>query len=158
MSSNVVAKEVEVGEEAPDFTLPDQDGQNVTLSGLRGKKTVVLAFYPFDWSPVCTNENKCFTNDLGEFSASGAEVLGISVDSKWCHKAWKDALGLKQTLLADLKREVCKKYGLFLEDFNCAKRATVIVDKAGKVRYKKVQEVLTARDNKDILKALQDIG
>jgi len=153
-----VAKEVEINAEAPDFTLPDQDGQNVTLSSFRGKKTVVLAFYPFDWSPVCTNENKCFTNDLGEFSASGAEVLGISVDSKFSHHAWREALGLKQTLLADLKREVCQKYGLFIEDFNCAKRETVVVDKAGRVRYKKVQEVLTARDNKEILKALQDIG
>ncbi len=155
--SDQAVKEIEVGDEAPEFTLPDQDGQNVTLSSFRGKANVVLAFYPFDWSPVCTNENKCFTNDLGEFGASGAEVLGISVDSKWCHKAWKDALGLKQTLLADLKREVCKKYGLFLGDFNCAKRATVIVDKSGKVQYKKVQEVLSARDNKDILKALQEV-
>lgn len=152
-----MAKEIEVGEEAPDFVLKDQDQKEVKLSDFRGKKNVVLAFYPLDWSPVCTNENKCFTNDLPKFQDADTEVFGISIDSTWSHKAWADALGLKHRLLSDMKRDAVKNYGLFLEDANIGKRATVIVDKKGKVRYKKVQEILTARDNNDILKALETV-
>lgn len=150
-------KEIEVGDEAPDFILKDQDQKEVKLSDFRGKKNVVLAFYPLDWSPVCTNENKCFTNDLPKFQDTDTEVFGISIDSTWSHKAWADALGLKHRLLSDMKRDAVKNYGLFLEDANIGKRATVIVDKKGKVRYKKVQEILTARDNNDILKALETV-
>jgi len=152
-----MAKEIEVGEEAPDFVLKDQDQKEVKLSDFRGKKNVVLAFYPLDWSPVCTNENKCFTNDLPKFQDADTEVFGISIDSTWSHKAWADALGLKHRLLSDMKREAVQKYGLYLEDANIGKRATVIVDKNGKVRYKKVQEILTARDNNEILKALETV-
>ncbi|HEY5600056.1 MAG TPA: peroxiredoxin [Candidatus Manganitrophaceae bacterium] len=150
-------KEIEVGQAAPDFTLKDQDQKEVKLSDYRGKKNVVLAFYPLDWSPVCASENKCFTNDLPKFTGADTEVFGISIDSTWSHKAWADALGLKHRLLSDMKREAVKKYGLFLEEGNIGKRATVVVDKNGKVRYKKVQEILTARDNNEILKALQEI-
>ncbi|NKE72634.1 peroxiredoxin [Candidatus Manganitrophus noduliformans] len=152
-----MAKEIEVGDEAPDFILKDQDQKEVKLSDFRGKKNVVLAFYPLDWSPVCTNENKCFTNDLPKFQDTDTEVFGISIDSTWSHKAWADALGLKHRLLSDMKRDAVKNYGLYLEDANIGKRATVIVDKNGKVRYKKVQEILTARDNNDILKALETV-
>lgn len=152
-----MAKEIEVGDEAPDFILKDQDQKEVKLSDFRGKKNVVLAFYPLDWSPVCTNENKCFTNDLPKFQDTDTEVFGISIDSTWSHKAWADALGLKHRLLSDMKRDAVKNYGLYLEDANIGKRATVIVDKKGKVRYKKVQEILTARDNNDILKALETV-
>lgn len=152
-----MAKEIEVGDEAPDFILKDQDQKEVKLSDFRGKKNVVLAFYPLDWSPVCTNENKCFTNDLPKFQDTDTEVFGISIDSTWSHKAWADALGLKHRLLSDMKRDAVKNYGFFLEDANIGKRATVIVDKKGKVRYKKVQEILTARDNNDILKALETV-
>lgn len=152
-----MAKEIEVGDEAPDFILKDQDQKEVKLSDFRGKKNVVLAFYPLDWSPVCTNENKCFTNDLPKFQDADTEVFGISIDSTWSHKAWADALGLKHRLLSDMKRDAVKNYGLYLEDANIGKRATVIVDKKGKVRYKKVQEILTARDNNDILKALESV-
>lgn len=124
-----MAKEIEVGDEAPDFILKDQDQKEVKLSDFRGKKNVVLAFYPLDWSPVCTNENKCFTNDLPKFQDTDTEVFGISIDSTWSHKAWADALGLKHRLLSDMKRDAVKNYGLFLEDANIGKRATVIVDK-----------------------------
>lgn len=151
------AKTVKVGDAAPDFVLKDQDQKEVKLSDFKDKKNVVLAFYPFDWSPVCQNENKCFTGDFSQFEAANAEVLGISCDSTWCHKAWADAMDFKQRLLSDLKREVVKKYGLYLEDFNCAQRATVVVDKSGVVRYVKVQPVLEARDNKEILQTLESL-
>jgi peroxiredoxin len=151
------ASEIKVGDTAPDFTLKDQDQKDWTLSSVRGKKNVVLIFYPLDWSPVCTGENKCISDDFPKFEQANAEVVGISTDSFFSHKAWSDALGLKQRLLADFNRDVVKKYGLYFEPLNCGKRATVIVDKNGKVAYAKVQEIKTARDDKDILEALNKL-
>ena len=90
-----VAPEIKVGDMAPDFTLKDQDQKEVSLSSFRGKKNVVLAFYPLDWSPVCTGENKCLTDDFPKFDGLNSVVLGISTDSFFSHKAWADALGLK---------------------------------------------------------------
>ncbi len=156
--STAVAPEIKVGDTAPDFSLKDQDQKDVKLSDFRGKKNVVLAFYPLDWSPVCTNENKCLTDDFPKFEGANAIVLGVSADSFFSHKAWADALGLKHTLLSDFNREVVKKYGLYFEPLNCGKRATVIVDKNGKVAYVKVQEIKTARDDKDILEALKKLS
>ncbi|OLB57479.1 MAG: peroxiredoxin [Nitrospirae bacterium] len=152
-----VATEIKVGDPAPDFTLKDQDQKEVKLSDFRGKKHVVLAFYPLDWSPVCTGENKCLTDDFPSFQSSNAEVVGISTDSFFSHKAWADHLELKHRLLADMHRTVSKAYGLYFEPLNCAKRATVIVDKHGKVAYVKVQEIKTARDDKEILAALSKL-
>lgn len=153
-----VASEIKVGDTAPDFTLKDQDQKDIKLSDYRGKKNVVLAFYPLDWSPVCTGENKCLTDDFPKFDQLNAIVFGISTDSFFSHKAWADSLGLKQTLLSDFNREVVKKYGLYFEPLNCGKRATVIVDKNGKVTYVKVQEIKVARDDKDILEALKKLN
>ncbi len=152
-----MAAEIKVGDKAPDFTLEDQDKNAVTLSSFQGKKNVVLAFYPLDWSPVCTNENTCFSNDLPKFDHADAVVFGISTDSVWSHKAWKESLKLKHNLLSDIKRKVCQDYGLFISEANINKRATVIVDKSGVVRYVKVQEILTARDDNEILKALEQL-
>lgn len=156
--STDVAPEVKVGDTAPEFTLKDQDQQDVKLSDFHGQKHVVLAFYPLDWSPVCTGENKCLTDDFPNFQSANAEVFGLSTDSFFSHKAWVDSLGLKHRLLADMHRTVSKAYGLYFEPLNCAKRATVIVDKTGKVAYVKVQEIKTARDDKEILEALKKLS
>ncbi len=153
-----VAAEIKVGDTAPDFTLKDQDQKDVKLSDFREKKNIVLAFYPLDWSPVCTGENKCLTDDFPSFQSSNAEVFGISTDSFYSHKAWVDALELKHRLLADMHRTVAKAYGLYFDPLNCAKRATVIVDRQGKVAYVKVQEIKTARDDKEILAALKKLN
>lgn len=155
VQETLTAKEVSVGDIAPDFTLKNEEGQEVALSSFRGKKNVVLAFYPFDWSPVCTTENCSLTADLSGFEGKGTVILGVSCDSHFSHKAWKEKLGLKHSLLSDLKREVSKKYGLYLEDFNCSKRATVLVDKSGKIIFKKVQEIKVARNNQEILSAIR---
>lgn len=157
-TATAVAPEIKAGDAAPDFTLKDQDQKDIKLSDYRGKKNVVLAFYPLDWSPVCTNENKCLTDDFPSFQSSNAEIFGISTDSFFSHKAWADHLELKHRLLSDVHRTVCKAYGLYFEPLNCAKRATVIVDKQGKVAYVKVQEIKTARDDKEILSALKTLG
>ncbi|HXZ26031.1 MAG TPA: peroxiredoxin [Nitrospiria bacterium] len=155
--TTAAAPEIRVGDKAPDFTLKDQDQKDVKLSDYRGKKNIVLAFYPLDWSPVCTTENKCMTQDFQKFQAAGAEVLGISVDSVYSHKAWKDALDLKHALLSDMGGAVASKYGMYLADKFITKRATVIIDKQGVVTYVKVQEILQARDDNDILKALSGL-
>ena len=153
-----VGHEVKVGDTAPDFTLKDQDQKDVKLSDYRGKKNVVLAFYPLDWSPVCTGENKCLTDDFPKFQSANAEVLGISTDSFFSHKAWAESLGLKHRLLADMHRTVSKAYGLYFDALNCSKRATVVVDKNGRVAYVKVQEIKSPRDDKDILEALKKLN
>ncbi|HEX9757112.1 MAG TPA: peroxiredoxin [Nitrospiria bacterium] len=150
--------EIQVGQTAPDFTLKDQDQKEVKLSDLKGKKNVVLAFYPLDWSPVCTNENKCLTDDLPQFGSANTEVLGISIDSVYSHKAWADSLGIKHRLLSDMGGTVAKKYGMYMEDKYITKRATVVIDKAGTVQFVKIQEITTARDDKEILEALKKLN
>ena len=153
-----MAEETKVGASAPDFTLKDQDQKDVRLSDYKGKKNVVLAFYPLDWSPVCTTENKCFNDDCAKFESANTEVLGISRDSVYSHKAWQEALELKHRLLADMGGEMAKKYGMWLDDKHITKRATVIVDKAGIVKHVKVQEILTARDDNEILNVLKTLN
>jgi peroxiredoxin len=152
-----MAAEIQVGATAPDFTLKDQDQKEVKLGDFKGKRNVVLAFYPLDWSPVCTKENKCLTDDFPKFSSSNTEILGISIDSVYSHKAWADSLGLKHRLLSDMGGNVAKKYGMYLDDKFITKRATVIVDKTGTVKYVKVQEILTPRDDQDILNVLKNL-
>jgi len=153
-----MAAEIKVGAAAPDFALKDQDQKEVKLSDYKGKKNVVLAFYPLDWSPVCTTENKCLNDDFPKFQSASTEVLGISRDSVYSHKAWQEALGLKHRLLSDMSGDVAKKYGMWLDDKFITKRATVIVDKQGTVKYVKVQEILTARDDNEILGALKSLS
>lgn len=157
---NSIAREKEplmsisVGQEAPDFELDNQDKVKVRLSSYRGKTRVVLAFYPLDFSPVCTNEHKCFVTDLPRFSAEDAVILGISIDSTWCHKAFRNAYNIQYDLLSDMKREVVQKYGLFLPEANIGKRATVIIGRDGKVSYFKEQPMKEERSDAEILAAL----
>jgi peroxiredoxin len=157
---------IQVGAEAPDFELASNEiedgkpGKKIRLSDYRGKKNVVLAFYPLDFSPVCSRENACFVEDLSALEQSGAQLLGISVDSKWAHLAFAKQMGLKFPLLADFqpRGEVARKYGLFNESAGFTARATVIVDKAGKVAWVKQEETSQARDNKLILAELKKLG
>src|SRR5262245_16610522 len=93
-----VAAEIKVGDTAPDFNLKDQDQTDVKLSDFRGKKKVVLAFYPMDWSTVCKGENMCLTDDFPKCQNSNAELFGVSCDSFFSHKAWADSLELKHLL------------------------------------------------------------
>jgi len=146
---------ITVGQEAPDFELENQDKQKIKLSDFRGKHKVVLAFYPLDFSPVCSNEHKCFREDFPKFGAKDAVLLGISVDSVWCHKAFREARGIQYDLLSDMKREVVQKYDLFMPEANIGKRATVIVGRDGKVAWFKEQPIRQERDDAEILAALE---
>ncbi len=158
---------IQVGAEAPDFELPssetlenDRPGKPIRLSDFRGKKSVVLAFYPLDFSPVCTTEHTCFREDSTTLEAAGAQVLGVSVDSVWAHAAYKKQLGLDYPLLADFapKGAVAAKYGLYLAEKGITARATVIVDKAGKVAFVKEQALGEPRDDKTILAELAKLS
>ena len=146
---------VHPGMPAPEFTLPDQDNVDFKLSDWRGKRPVVLFFYPLDWSPVCTLENVCWTRDLAALSAK-AEVAAISVDSLWSHRAYAKANGYKHRLLSDMQRGVSKAYGLLIEPLNFSQRATVVVGKDGKVAWIKVQHNPSEqRDHAEVLKVLE---
>jgi peroxiredoxin len=127
---------IEPGEPAPDFTLPDQDGNQVSLSDFRGQ-TAVLVFYPADFSPVCTDQLSVYQEVLGELEARGAKLLGISVDSAFSHKAFQDHLGVTIPLLADFhpKGEVARAYGVYVEDRGVAARALVMVGPDGTVKW-----------------------
>ena len=130
---------IDIGTNAPDFTLKTQDEKEWKLSSQKGKN-VVLMFYPLDWSPTCEKEN-CKISNEPVITAPNTIVVGISRDSVWSHKAWKAAKGIKHDLLADPLLDVAKKFGLqhpavpFISH-----RATVIVDKNGKVAFSQVQE------------------
>jgi len=145
------------GETAPDFTLMTQDRQEWRLSealAKAGPGGVVLCFYPMDFSPVCSTEMKCITDEMEKWKAKGAEVVGISCDSFFTHKAWADALGLKQTLLADMHRDVCKAYGLYWPELNVAWRGTVAIGKDGKVKAVQKREIKDALSIDDVLAAI----
>lgn len=124
----------EIGDKAPDFALPDQDDKEVKLSDFKGKN-VILAFYPFDFSPVCTVEFGCFQDDLGELNNLNAKVLGISVDSRYCHKQFAEKLGLDFPLLSDFGKDVCRLYGTLRKE-GFSERAYFIIDSQDIVRFK----------------------
>jgi peroxiredoxin (alkyl hydroperoxide reductase subunit C) len=125
---------IAAGEPAPDFTLRDQDGTKVSLSDFRGKK-VLLVFYPLDFSPVCTDQLSIYQEVKPEIEAKGVTMVGISVDSGFAHRAFREKLGLETTLLADFepKGEVARAYGAYIEKAGHANRSLVLVDEEGAV-------------------------
>jgi peroxiredoxin len=145
-----------VGQAAPDFALQNQDKKEVKLSEFAGKKRVVLVFYPLDWSPTCTNEHACFVNDMRNFDTLDAEVLGVSVDSVWSHKAYAEKMGIKYSLLADFhpKGAMSAKYGVYLADKGITGRSIIIIDKAGKVAWVKDYDIPVVPDVKEVATAL----
>lgn len=149
---------VKVGDTAPDFTLKTQDDKEWTLSAQKGK-TVVLLWYPLDWSPTCEKENCQVTNDKSLYGANRV-VVGISRDSKWSHKAWKDIRKIGHDLLEDMALKTTSAYGLVHPAVPViSQRATVIVDKDGKVAFVQVQEKTPeARDMKAVQDALAKLG
>lgn len=124
------------GTMAPDFSLNATPDQALALHELRGKP-VVLVFYPADWSAVCGDELALFNQALPMISKSGATVLGISVDSVWCHQAFISARGLKFDLLADYhhKGAVARMYGSYDADHGYCKRSLYVIDADGKIAW-----------------------
>jgi peroxiredoxin len=132
---------VDVGTQAPDFTLIDDDRQPVTLSELRGAP-VVLAFFPAAFSSVCQKELCTFRDSMARLNAAKARVFGVSVDTFFALKAFRDQQQLTFPLLSDFNKEVIRSYGVFNENMiglkGIAKRAVFVIDKNGVVRYREV--------------------
>jgi len=147
-------KTLKVGDAAPDFTLMDQNNNPVHLSDFLGKKHIVLAFYPLAFSPVCSLELPKLQENYDNFQRSDAEVLGISIDSRWSQLAFAEQLGLQYRLLSDFNREVSQAYGV-LRDEGFAERSLFLVDKEGVVRYVQVFEIGTVPDVAALKKALE---
>ena len=147
---------VEIGDEAPDFELPDQHGTPVKLSSFRGTKNVVVVFYPLAFSPVCSTELYALREEFPEANADDVELLTVSVDSFFAHRAWADAENFQFSLLADFwpHGAVAKEYGVFDADRGLAIRGTFVIDKEGVVRWKVVNPIPQARDIADYQKAL----
>jgi peroxiredoxin len=124
------------GTPAPDFTLRNQDGERVSLSDFRGGR-LVLAFYPADFSPVCTDQLSIYQEVLPEISEQGAELVGVTVDSTWAHKAFQEQLGIDIQLLSDFhpKGEVSRAYGAYVEERGHPNRSLVLIDEQGIVRW-----------------------
>ena len=151
---------VEVGAQAPDFTLPDYNKEQVSLSGFQGKKNVLLVFYPFAFSGICQGELCQVRDDLNEFQNDDVQVLGVSVDSPFALKAWADKEGYTFPLLSDFwpHGEIAKAYGVFNEQAGMANRGTFLIDTAGKVRFAEVNQPGEARDQNVWKKALAELS
>jgi peroxiredoxin len=147
--------ELNVGDPAPDFTLRDENNEEWTLSAHRGRN-LVLVFYPLDFSPTCTGELKDLAAVAEKYDAAGAEVVGISVDSRWAHAAFKKHENLTATLLSDFqpRGEVARIYDAFLDIPGIATRATYVIDKDGVIRQKIVTSPAEARNQDEYLQAL----
>jgi peroxiredoxin (alkyl hydroperoxide reductase subunit C) len=148
-----------VGAAAPDFTLKDQNGQDVTLSQFRGDKAVVLVFYPFAFSGICTGELCEIRDNLGAFVSDDVQVLAISCDHMFSQRAWADKEGYFFPLLSDFwpHGAVAQSYGVFNERAGAAIRGTFLIDRDGVIRWTLVNEIGAARDFSGYHAALADL-
>jgi peroxiredoxin Q/BCP len=143
------------GTEAPDFRAEDQDGNPISLSGLRGQ-IIILYFYPRDDTPGCTREACGFRDDLSAFEREGAKVVGVSVDDRVSHKRFQEKHGLNFTLVADPGKEVTRLYGA-LGILGVARRVTYIIDGEGVIR--RVYEKVRTRDHsREVVQAIREIS
>jgi peroxiredoxin len=150
---------VDIGQVAPDFTLPDQNKQPITLSDFRGRTNVVLIFYPYAFTNVCQGELCSVQEDLSSFANEDVQVLTVSIDTPFAHRVWAEQQGYSFPLLADFwpHGAVAQAYGVFDEAKGCAIRGTFVIDTAGVVRWKVVNAIPDARDQDEYLKALASL-
>jgi peroxiredoxin Q/BCP len=154
-------KQVEFeGKVAPDFTMKYKDGKTTKLSELRGKKDVVIYFYPKDFTPGCTMEATEFSRDYKKFKDAGIEIVGISPDNEESHQKFREKMGVPYPLVADTEKEVSKKYGVYGlksfmgKEYMGVNRSTFLVDKAGKV-VKVFKKVKPAGHSKEVLETFR---
>ncbi len=157
-----MATHLDIGSKAPDFELPATTKEKIRLSDEVQKGPVLILFYPFDFSPVCTQEFCGLRDGLREFERLGINVMGISVDSIFCHRAFSEKLGISFPLLSDFNKEVCTVYGAFHEELlglkGVAKRAAFLIDTNGIVKYKWVSDdPRNLPDFEEIKKAVKEI-
>lgn len=143
MEGNALNQPLAVGGKAPEFSLRDAAGREITLAAYAGR-TVVLVFYPLDWSPGCSKQLDLYQQELGEFESRGVDVVGISVDSIYSHGAWAAARGITIPLLADFhpKGEVARRYQVWRDPDGFSERALYIIDSDGVIRHAHVSPEL----------------
>ncbi|SRR6266496_637299 len=148
-----------IGTRAPDFTLLDSPNQTFSLSEIKGKR-MILAFYPADWSPVCTDQMSFYNEALDYFNQQNAILLGISVDGIWCHLAFKNDRKLHFPLLSDFepKGAVSKLYDVYDEQTGESKRALYVIDEEGIIRWNYLSPVGVNPGADGILQALDDLN
>ena len=141
---------------APDFDLDAMPDKKLALHELKGKN-VILAFYPADWSPVCSDQMALYNEMRRYFNKHNAELIGISVDGKWCHAAFREARNLHFTLLADFepKGAVARKYGVYNEKAGRCERALFVLDDEGIIRWSYLSPVGINPGADGILEALE---
>lgn len=151
---------IQVGAEAPDFLLRDQNNQEVRLSDFRGRKNVLLVFYPLAFTGTCQGELCEVRDNLGEYVNEDVQVLTVSVDSVYSHKIWADREGYDFPLLADFwpHGAVAQAYGVFNPDRGFANRGTFVIDKAGVVRFAEMNMPGEARDQTAWRKAIAEVA
>jgi peroxiredoxin len=149
-----------LGGPAPDFTLRDQFGQDVTLSSYRGSKAVALLFYPFAFSGVCTGEMAGIRDRLAEFMTFDSEVVGISCDPLYALRAFADADGLNFPLVSDFwpHGEVTRAYDVFDEVKGCPRRSSYVIDKDGNLRWAVHNAIADSRDLDEHLAQLRQVS
>ncbi len=148
MSAQVVGDAISVGSVAPDFDLPDQHGVRTRLSSYRGDKTVVLVFYPWAFTRVCTSELCAIRDALSTFQNDEVQVLVVSCDSVFSLRVFGEQERLEFPLLSDFwpHGAVAQTYGVFDEQRGCAVRGTFVIDRQGLIRWCVVNEIPDARD------------
>jgi peroxiredoxin len=151
---------VDIGDQAPDFELKDQDRNTVRLSSFRGQKNVVVVFYPLSFTGVCQGELCAIRDEIADFSNDDVQTLAISVDSAAVHATWAAEQGYAFPLLADFwpHGAVARDYGVLDENSGLALRGTFIIDKQGNVAYKVVNAIPDARDQDAYKQALALLG
>src|ERR1700716_2825297 len=158
MTSTQLQNSPQVGDLAPDFTAASTSGSDVSLSLFRGKRNVLLAFFPLAFTGTCSKELICFTEDFDQFAGKGVEILPISVDSIPSLREFKNKLQMKTELLSDFKRDISRAYGVLNEDRFYSNRAYFLIDKAGRVQWSHVERNNgQRRENSEILAAIAQL-
>jgi peroxiredoxin len=154
-----MSKIIQPGAAAPDFSLADQDGEIVSIATLRGRPAI-LAFYPADWSPVCGDQMALYNEVLPVFRDHGAQLVGVSVDSKWCHNAFAEDRKLRFRLLADFepKGEMARRYGAYRDEDGTTERALFVLDRNGIVRWSFLSPIDVNPGADGILEALESLS
>src|SRR3954468_22180849 len=147
------------GAVAPSFTLSSSPDKSYSLSDFRGKP-VVLAFYPADWSPVCGDQMALYNEMREEFSTYGAQLLGISVDGVWCHKAFAEARRIHFPLLSDFepKGEISRRYGVYDDKSGISQRALFVIDTSGVIAWSYLSPISVNPGADGIFRALDELA
>jgi len=147
---------LEVGSVAPDFELDSTDGSKVKLSSFKGKKNVLLSFYPLDFTPTCTAQNCTYSQEYSKFEQFDTVVLPISIDSKFAHNAFREKYAMTHHLLSDIHRDATNKYDILFAPMNVSKRAYFLVGKDGLIKWLKIEDELShSRTNDELLAAVK---